>query len=281
VSRAFHFFPVPRIGSRTLRGFIVQEWRDHVVAELKTLVTKKQIYTNCLRPNYLLPPRTSRPYTEPIAAPIAEKRDGLEEGGRQDSAAAKGRGAAGTTVGASKRKGHGRPVKKTTGQTRNLLARESSDDDGEEELVTAAPAVRRARIVHTATRGPAASQSRKAVKARKDQRSAAPVRSQQQQQKPRRYRPGTVALREIRKFQKSHDLLIRKAPFARLVREIMQDFKPDFRIRPDALLAFQEAAEHYLVSLLEGANIAAIHAKRITIQPKDMQLVIRLRWPRD
>ncbi|KAL8429100.1 hypothetical protein Efla_003153 [Eimeria flavescens] len=65
--------------------------------------------------------------------------------------------------------------------------------------------------------------------------------------KPHRYRPGTVALREIRKFQKSTDLLIRKLPFQRLVREIAQDFKTDLRFQSQAILALQEAAEAYLV----------------------------------
>ncbi|OXB71062.1 UNVERIFIED_CONTAM: hypothetical protein H355_014469 [Colinus virginianus] len=67
--------------------------------------------------------------------------------------------------------------------------------------------------------------------------------------KPHRYRPGTVALREIRKFQKSTDLLIRKLPFQRLVREIAQDFKTDLRFQSQAILALQEAAEAYLVLL--------------------------------
>ncbi|KAF2310065.1 hypothetical protein GH714_006404 [Hevea brasiliensis] len=65
--------------------------------------------------------------------------------------------------------------------------------------------------------------------------------------KPHRYRPGTVALREIRKYQKSTELLIRKLPFQRLVREIAQDFKTDLRFQSHAVLALQEAAEAYLV----------------------------------
>ena len=89
--------------------------------------------------------------------------------------------------------------------------------------------------------------------------------------KPHRYRPGTVALQEIRKFQKSTDLLIRRAPFARLVREILQTHG-DYRIQPAALAAFQEAAEAHLVGLFEDTNKCAIHAKRVTIEPKDMQL---------
>eukprot|EP00808_Paulinella_micropora_P022297 g54182.t1 len=72
--------------------------------------------------------------------------------------------------------------------------------------------------------------------------------------KPHRYRPGTVALREIRRYQKSTDLLIRKLPFQRLVREIAQDFKNDLRFQGTAILALQEASEAYLVSLFEDTN---------------------------
>ncbi|GFZ47893.1 Histone H3 [Saitozyma sp. JCM 24511] len=98
--------------------------------------------------------------------------------------------------------------------------------------------------------------------------------------KPHRYRPGTVALREIRRYQKSTELLIRKLPFQRLVREIAQDFKTDLRFQSSAIGALQEASEAYLVSLFEDTNLAAIHAKRVTIQPKDLQLARRLRGER-
>ena len=95
--------------------------------------------------------------------------------------------------------------------------------------------------------------------------------------KPHRYRPGTVALREIRKFQKSTDLLIRKLPFQRVVREIAQQFKSDLRFQSQAVLALQEACEAYLVGLFEDTNLCAIHAKRVTIMPKDIQLARRIR----
>ena len=98
--------------------------------------------------------------------------------------------------------------------------------------------------------------------------------------KPHRYRPGTVALREIRKYQKSTELLIRKLPFQRLFREIAQDFKTDLRFQSSAVLALQEAAEAYLVGLFEDTNLAAIHAKRVTIMPKDIQLARRIRGER-
>ena len=95
--------------------------------------------------------------------------------------------------------------------------------------------------------------------------------------KPHRYRPGTVALREIRRYQKSTDLLIKKAPFQRLIREIMMDIRTDLRIQSFALLALQEAAEAYMVGLMEDTNLVAIHAGRKTIMPKDIKLARRLR----
>ena len=93
-------------------------------------------------------------------------------------------------------------------------------------------------------------------------------------------KPGTVALREIRRYQKSTELLIRKLPFQRLVREIAQDFKADLRFQSSAIGALQESVEAYLVSLFEDTNLCAIHAKRVTIQSKDIQLARRLRGER-
>ena len=99
--------------------------------------------------------------------------------------------------------------------------------------------------------------------------------------KPHRYRPGTVALREIRKYQKSTELLIKKLPFQRLVREIARDFPingvDELKFQSTAILALQEAAEAFLTGLFEDTNLCALHAKRITIQPKDMQLARRIR----
>jgi histone H3 len=98
--------------------------------------------------------------------------------------------------------------------------------------------------------------------------------------KPHRYRPGTVALREIRKYQKSTDLLIRRLPFQRLVREIAEEFKSELRFQSSAILALQEAAEAYLVSVFEDTNLCCIHARRVTIMPKDLQLALRIRGER-
>ena len=98
--------------------------------------------------------------------------------------------------------------------------------------------------------------------------------------KPHRYRPGTVELLEIQHYQKSTDLLIRKAPYQRLVCEIFQDEirdcngnKIDYRCQSTALLAMQEATEATLISTFEDVNLLAIHAKRVTIQGKDVSLL--------
>eukprot|EP01102_Stenamoeba_stenopodia_P019739 TRINITY_DN7524_c0_g1_i2.p1 TRINITY_DN7524_c0_g1~~TRINITY_DN7524_c0_g1_i2.p1 ORF type:complete len:177 (+),score=30.62 TRINITY_DN7524_c0_g1_i2:186-716(+) len=100
--------------------------------------------------------------------------------------------------------------------------------------------------------------------------------------KPHRFRPGTVALREIRKLQSTTQLLLRRLPFARVVREVgfrMKRRGEDLRWTAEALLALQEATEAYLVHLFEDANLCALHAKRVTIFPKDMQLARRIRGP--
>ena len=96
-----------------------------------------------------------------------------------------------------------------------------------------------------------------------------------------RYRPGCLALQEIRHYQKHTNLLICKLPFQRLIRELTQKFKVDVRFQSSTLMALQEAAEAYLVRLFEDTNLCAIHAKRVTIMPKDIQLVRRIRGKRN
>jgi len=94
-----------------------------------------------------------------------------------------------------------------------------------------------------------------------------------------RWAPGTKALREIRQFQRTTELLLRKLPFARLVKEISGEFSKEGTLRwqAEALSALQNSAEAYLVHLFEDANLCAIHAKRVTIMPKDIQLARRIR----
>ena len=97
--------------------------------------------------------------------------------------------------------------------------------------------------------------------------------------KPHRYRPGTVVLREIRRYQFGSELLIRKAPFSRPVRQITNDIQTGLnndkvdRWTSEALGALQEASEAYITSLFEDSNLATIASKRVTVMPKDMQLV--------
>ena len=95
-----------------------------------------------------------------------------------------------------------------------------------------------------------------------------------------RFRPGTVALREIRRYQKGTELLLRKAPFQRLVREVASSLKEGLRFQSSAVAAIQEATESYVVSLLADTNLCAIHTRRVTIMPRDVHLTRRLRGER-
>ena len=122
---------------------------------------------------------------------------------------------------------------------------------------------------------PGAKAPRKTISFKAPARKTTPI--QMSIKRPRRFRPGTVALREIRKLQKSTDLLIRKLPFQKVVREIATQFKSDLRFQTQAILALQEACEAYLVKLFEDTNLCAIHAKRVTIMAKDMMLAKRIR----
>ncbi|KAI4236024.1 MAG: hypothetical protein L6R40_006270 [Gallowayella cf. fulva] len=99
--------------------------------------------------------------------------------------------------------------------------------------------------------------------------------------KARRYRPGTLALKEIRRYQRTTDLLMLKLPFSRLVREIALSLVPAggeaLRWQSQAIQALQESAEAFMVHLFEDTNLCAIHAKRVTIMQKDVQLARRIR----
>merc|ERR1712224_418055 len=128
-----------------------------------------------------------------------------------------------------------------------------------------------ARTKHTARKSVAAKTPKKSM-ATKSKTTKAPGGVK----RAHRFRPGTVALRHIRKYQKSTELLIRKLPFQRLVRHLANDFKTDLRFQSSAVLALQETAEAYMVGLFEDTNLCAIHAKRVTIMPKDMQLAKRI-----
>lgn len=132
-----------------------------------------------------------------------------------------------------------------------------------------------ARTKQTARKSTGGKAPRRALVTKAAQRSA--PNAPGQIKRPHRFRPGTVALRQIRHYQKSTELLIRKLPFQRLVREIAESYLVDLRFQSAAILCLQEACEAYLVGLFEDTNLCAIHAKRVTIMPKDMQLARRIR----
>jgi len=131
-----------------------------------------------------------------------------------------------------------------------------------------------ARTKQTARKSTGGKAPRKQL-ATKAARSSAP--SSGGVKRPHRYRPGTVALREIRRYQKSTEMILPYVPFSRVVREVAQDYKSDLRFQSSAMKALQEAAEAYLVGLFEDANLCAIHCKRVTLMPKDINLARRIR----
>lgn len=120
----------------------------------------------------------------------------------------------------------------------------------------------------------------KVSKASKAKKKTAPAEGGVKTEKNRRFKPGTVALREIKRYQKATNLLLLKAPFQRFVRAICEGIDAQLRFQSQALLAVQEAAEMYLVGLFEDSNLCAIHANRVTVMKKDMELARRIRGER-
>ena len=121
---------------------------------------------------------------------------------------------------------------------------------------------------------PAKGKSSKAIK------KSAPAAGGVKERKVRRNKPGTVTLREVKKYQKSVENLIPRAPFQRLVRSICSDLDAELRFQSQALVALQEASEAYIVGVFEDTNLCAIHAKRMTVMKKDMDLARRIRGDR-
>ena len=121
-----------------------------------------------------------------------------------------------------------------------------------------------------------ATRTEKAMKRKINARSAPSVGGIK---RPYRYRPGTVALREIRRYQKSTKLLIPKLPFGRFIREVTTTLYPTkgFRFQASAIDAIHHATEAFSVTLFEDANLCAIHAKRQTVMKKDFELALRIR----
>uniref|UniRef100_A0A1D1ZF82 Histone H3-like centromeric protein HTR12 n=1 Tax=Anthurium amnicola TaxID=1678845 RepID=A0A1D1ZF82_9ARAE len=123
----------------------------------------------------------------------------------------------------------------------------------------------------------AAPASPQPVGVRREGSGKAKAPADKSKRKPHRFRPGTVALQEIRRYQKSWSLLIPKAPFVRIVKEITNYCSNEVtRWTPEAIVSIQEAAEDFLVHLFEDANLCAIHAKRVTLMQKDWQLARRI-----
>ncbi len=105
-------------------------------------------------------------------------------------------------------------------------------------------------------------------------------RHSRKQPAPRRLRQGTLALREIRHYQKTTMLLLRRAPFARLVREVLVETHPTgpgFRWQVGAIECLQEASEAYLIHFMSDAYLCSLHAKRVTLMKQDFFLIKRLR----
>ena len=98
-----------------------------------------------------------------------------------------------------------------------------------------------------------------------------------------------VTLREIRRYQKSTECLIKRSPFQKLIREISQEYcicpqgpgTPSMQVgfQSTAIAALQEAAENFIVGLFEDVNLLAVHAKRVTVMPRDIRLALRIRVP--
>lgn len=136
-----------------------------------------------------------------------------------------------------------------------------------------------ARTKQTARKSTGGKAPRKQL-ATKAARKTAPIDTQGTPAKrPTRFKPGSVALKEIRKYQKSTENLIKKLPFTRFVREIASKLKADARFGSTALAALQDATENFLSTLFEEAYLCAIHAKRVTLFPKDIALLVKIKFP--
>ncbi|PSN51104.1 histone H3-like centromeric protein hH3v [Blattella germanica] len=139
-------------------------------------------------------------------------------------------------------------------------------------------------MVRRKSQAPGQSSGHKKRKSQKNKRkssSASKTTTDEINFTKRRYRPGTRALMEIRRYQKTTKLLIPRLPFSRVVKEIISYIVPphlsDFRVQFAALEAIQEAAEMYLVQYFEDSLLCALHAKRVTLMRKDLQLARRIR----
>ena len=122
--------------------------------------------------------------------------------------------------------------------------------------------------------------AKKSMKSKSIKKSAPAAGGMKTEKKKMRFKAGTVALREVKRYQKSLDALIPRAPFQRLVKSICSDMDHELRFQSQAIVALQEASEAYIVGVFEDTNLCAIHANRTTIMKKDMELARRIRGDR-
>eukprot|EP01064_Diplonema_japonicum_P013963 TRINITY_DN214_c0_g1_i2.p1 TRINITY_DN214_c0_g1~~TRINITY_DN214_c0_g1_i2.p1 ORF type:complete len:143 (+),score=63.14 TRINITY_DN214_c0_g1_i2:58-486(+) len=134
----------------------------------------------------------------------------------------------------------------------------------------------RSSLKSTGGRPPAGEVTKKSKKTKKEKKSKKSKKEESSEGK-RRWRPGTVALREIFKLQKTSKLLLQKAPFQRLVRETMNNYKTGLSFKPSALEAVQEATESYMVGLFQAAVMMQIHRKKQTLNHLDLNIARRIR----
>jgi histone H3 len=134
-----------------------------------------------------------------------------------------------------------------------------------------------ARTKQTARKSTGGKAPRKQLATKAAKKTSTQVHAVASVKRPHRFKAGTVAMREIRKYQKTTDLLIRKLPFQRLVREVASQYKSDVRFQSSSILAIQESLENYLIGLFEDGSRCALHAKRVTLMARDLLLVNRIK----
>lgn len=138
-----------------------------------------------------------------------------------------------------------------------------------------------ARTKQTARKSTTGKAPRKQLKTKAGRKTSesrpAPTMSAGKKKINRYHKPGVMALKEIYRYQKSTDLLIKKMPFRRVIRELAREINPELRFRSVALQTIQECAENFLVKLCEDSKLVAIHAKRVTMMAKDLLLILKIK----
>ena len=117
----------------------------------------------------------------------------------------------------------------------------------------------------------------KRMKVEKKGRRGEAKLDKEREEKTKKTRQGLKALKEIKKYQSSTEMLIRRLSFQRVVKEIVQKIQEDLRLWSTAILVLQEVGDMVLLGLLEQSNLCMLHARRVTIMPKDVQLARHIR----